>query len=144
MNAAKKRVISDDNLVVVTHTMNEYLQGKRVLLAGANEVDEMLLRYMVVEHGGTLNVVTNEEAMRRTLTTSRYDLILMNSRLNMENSIGILARLREDNLVKAPVIALSSSHMMGRGLNNGFAYVLHRPLEKRNVLNALSRVLPLK
>ncbi len=144
MYTAKKRVISSDNLVVVSRNMKEFLEGKRVLLAGANEVDEMLLRYMVVEHGGTLNVVTTEQSMRRTLASSRYDLILMNSRLGMENAIGILSRLREDSLIKAPVIAISSNDMMGRGIHSGFAYVLHRPLEKKKMLQALDQVLQLK
>lgn len=140
MQAAKKRLIRQENLVVVSNSMDDYLNGKRVLLVGANEVDEMLLRYMVVEHGGTLNVVTSEDAMRRTLSTSRYDLILMNSRLGNENSIGILKRLNADALVKAPVIAISSNDMKGRGKHNGFAHIMHRPLEKKNMLEALSNV----
>ncbi len=141
MQTAKKRFIRNDNLIVVTKNMNDYLEGKRVLLVGANEVDEMLLRYMVVEHGGILNVALNENEMRKTLETSRYDLILMNSRLGNENSIGILKHLKEDHLIKAPVIAIASNDMVGRGVNNGFAYILRRPLEKKSMLQALSRTL---
>lgn len=141
MQTAKKRVFRSENLTVVTKNMKDYLENKRVLLVGANEVDEMLLRYMVVEHGGTLNVVTNAAALRQTLETSRYDLILMNARLGNENAIGILKHLREDHLIKAPVIAISSSDMVGRAVSQGFAYILHRPLEKKKMLQALNAVL---
>lgn len=120
--------------------MNHFLEGKRVLLAGANEVDEMLMRYMINESGGVLNVTYNLEDMRKTLSKSRYDLILMNSRLANENAMGVLEQLRRESLIKSPVIAISSKDMVGRAIHSGFAYVLRRPLEKRKVLAALSTV----
>jgi CheY-like chemotaxis protein len=120
--------------------MNHFLEGKRVLLAGANEVDEMLLRYMVIESGGVLNVASSTDEIRTTLTTSRYDLILMNSRLDNSNSMGVLQQLRKESLIKAPVVAISSNDMVGRAIHNGFAYVLRRPLEKRKIMAALTAI----
>jgi DNA-binding response OmpR family regulator len=78
--------------------------------------------------------------MRKTLSKSRYDLILMNSRLANENAMGVLEQLRKESLIKSPVIAISSKDMVGRAIHSGFAYVLRRPLEKRKVLAALSTV----
>ncbi len=142
MIASKKDVLDsvDEHLQIVNKTMNHFLEGKRVLLAGANEVDEMLLRYMVEQSGGVLNVAPSAEDMKRTLEKSRYDLILMNSRLGGENSVGILAQLRQEALINAPVVAISSNDLVGRALHNGFSYVLRRPLEKRTILAALSSI----
>lgn len=120
--------------------MDHFLEGKRVLLAGANEVDQMLLSYMIVESGGTLNVAPTVAEMRKTLSKSRYDLILMNSRLGNENALGILEQLKREALLKAPVIAISNKDLVGRAIHSGFAYVLRRPLEKRKILAALSTV----
>lgn len=120
--------------------MDHFLEGKRVLLAGANEVDQMLLSYMIVESGGTLNAVPTVAEMRKTLSKSRYDLVIMNARLGNENAMGILEQLKSDALLKAPVIAISSKDLVGRAIHSGFAYVLRRPLEKRKILAALSTI----
>ncbi|QNR24729.1 response regulator [Croceimicrobium hydrocarbonivorans] len=141
MMATKNGVIAEEERIqLVNRSMSHFLEGKRVLLAGANEVDEMLLRYMVVESGGVLNVAKSIEEMRKTLSKSRYDLILMNSRLDNENAMGILQQLRKEGLVKSPVVAISSNDLVGRAIHNGFAYVLRRPLEKRKILAALSAI----
>lgn len=142
MIESKKGVLEtqDEHIEIVHKTMNHFLEGKRVLLAGANEVDEMLLRYMIEQGGGVLNVAPNTEEIKRTLSKSRYDLILMNSRLGGINAVGILNQLKAEGLVNAPVVAISSNDMMGRAIHNGFAYVLRRPLEKGKILAALSAV----
>lgn len=142
MIESKKPVLrsKDDRKEIVHKTMNHFLEGKRVLLAGANEVDEMLLRYMIEQGGGVLNVAPNTEEMKRTLSKSRYDLILMNARLGSVNAVGILNQLKGEGLVKAPVVAISSNDMVGRAIHSGFAYVLRRPLEKGKILAALSAV----
>jgi CheY-like chemotaxis protein len=141
MITTKKNVVEDKEIDSIrTKTMNHFLEGKRVLLAGANEVDEMLLRYMVIESGGVLNVASSTDEIRTTLTTSRYDLILMNSRLDNSNSMGVLQQLRKESLIKAPVVAISSNDMVGRAIHNGFAYVLRRPLEKRKIMAALTAI----
>lgn len=142
MIESKKQVLEprDDRKAIVQKTMNQFLEGKRVLLAGANEVDEMLLRYMIEESGGVLNVAPGSDDMKLTLAKSRYDLILMNARLGSVNSVGILSQLKADGLIKAPVVAISSNDMMGRAIHNGFAYVLRRPLEKGKILAALGAV----
>jgi CheY-like chemotaxis protein len=141
MITTNKNVVEDKEIDSIrTKTMNHFLEGKRVLLAGANEVDEMLLRYMVIESGGVLNVASSTDEIRTTLTTSRYDLILMNSRLDNSNSMGVLQQLRKESLIKAPVVAISSNDMVGRAIHNGFAYVLRRPLEKRKIMAALTAI----
>lgn len=142
MITIEKNVLAtgDQHLEIVDKTMDHFLEGKRVLLAGANEVDEMLLRYMVEQSGGTLNVALSPNDMRKTLSKSRYDLIMMNSRLGNENAVGILNQLKQESLVQAPAVAISSNDLVGRAIHNGFAYVLRRPLEKRKILAALSTI----
>lgn len=141
MMATDKSVLSESvERELALKPMNHFLEGKRVLLAGANEVDEMLLRYMITESGGTLNVCYDLDEMRKTLAKSRYDLIMMNSRLANTNAMGILEQLKRESLIKAPVIAISSKDMVGRAIHSGFAYVLRRPLEKRKILAALSTI----
>lgn len=142
MIIGEKNVIApaEEHLEIVKKTMNHFLEGKRILLAGANEVDEMLLRYMVETSGGTLNVAISTDEMRKTLGKSRYDLILMNYRMANENAVGILNQLKQDALIKAPVVAISSNDLVGRAIHNGFAYVLRRPLEKRKIMAALSTI----
>ncbi|MCR9155272.1 MAG: hypothetical protein ACPGVV_09910 [Croceimicrobium sp.] len=131
---------NENHLDIVNKSMNHFLEGKRILLAGANEVDEMLLRYMIEQSGGILNVSVTTDEMRLTLSKSRYDLILMNSRLANENAVGILNQLKQESLINAPVVAISSNDLVGRAIHNGFAYVLRRPLEKRKILAALTSV----
>ena len=141
MIAAKKYVIADDNLVLIpAKKMSDYLRGKRVLLAGANEVDEMLLRYMVVDGGGTLNIATTTEALEKALHKSRYDLIFMNSRLGSDNAMTILKKLRSEGILNSPVIGISSTELAGRGIYHGFSHVLGRPLEKKIIIEALSEI----
>ncbi len=141
MIAAEKHVLAEDNLVLIpAKKMSDYLKDKRVLLAGANEVDEMLLSYMVDNGGGTLNIATNTEALEKALHKSRYDLIFMNSRLGSDNAMSVLKKLRAEGLIKAPVIGISSTELAGRGIFNGFSHVLGRPLEKKNIIEALSEI----
>lgn len=142
MIAAEKYVLAgEDNLVVIpAKKMSDYLRGKRVLLAGANEVDEMLLRYMVVDGGGTLNVSTSAQDLHKALHKSRYDLIFMNARLGSENAMSVLKKLREEGILKAPVIGISSTNLAGRGIHSGFSHVLGRPLQKKNIIEALSEI----
>lgn len=141
MIAVEKYVLAEDNLVLIpAKKMSDYLKGKRVLLAGANEVDEMLLRYMVDNGGGTLNIATSTPALEKALHKSRYDLIFMNSRLGADNAMTILKRLRAEGILNAPVIGISSTELAGRGIYSGFSHVLGRPLEKKNIIKALSEI----
>lgn len=141
MIATPKDVIAkEEQKALAINSMDYFLDGKRVLLAGTNEVDEMLLAYMIRQSGGILNVASDMEEVKKTLSKSRYDLIIMNSRLGNENAMGLLQQLRRESLVNSPVIAISSNDLNGRALHNGFAYVLRRPLEKRKILAALSTI----
>ena len=141
MIAAEKHVLAEDNLVLIpAKKMSDYLKGKRVLLAGANEVDEMLLSYMVDNGGGTLNIATSTEALEKSLHKSRYDLIFMNSRLGSDNGMSVLKKLRTEGLINSPVIGISSTELAGRGIHSGFSHVLGRPLEKKNIIEALSEI----
>jgi CheY-like chemotaxis protein len=141
MITAEKYLHTEEKLVLIpANKMSDYLSGKRVLLAGANEVDEMLLRYMVVDGGGTLNIATSTEALIKALHKSRYDLIFMNARLGNDNAMTVLKNLRAEGILKSPVIGISSTNLAGRGLYSGFSHVLGRPLEKKNVIEALSEI----
>tara|TARA_R110002050_G_scaffold294021_2_gene451308 strand:+ start:1758 stop:2195 length:438 start_codon:yes stop_codon:yes gene_type:complete len=141
MIAAEKYVLAEDNLVLIpSKKMSDYLKGKRVLLAGANEVDEMLLRYMVIDGGGTLNIATTTDALQKALHKSRYDLVFMNSRLGSDNAMTVLKKLRSEGLLHAPVIGISSTELAGRGIYHGFSHVLGRPLEKKIIIEALSEI----
>jgi hypothetical protein len=60
--------------------------------------------------------------------------------LGNDNAMTVLKKLRAEGILNAPVIGISSTNLAGRGIYHGFSHVLGRPLEKKNVIEALSEI----
>lgn len=120
--------------------MRSFLEGKRVLLAGVNEVDTMLLNYMIHEGGAYLNSVQTKAELENILHKNRFDLIILNMRLENDNALPIAQKFKRELNLDTPLLGLSSTSLSGRGLHHGFSYIIRRPLEKKKVLAALERI----
>lgn len=113
------------------------LENKEVLLIGVDEVDQMLLKYMVEEQGATLQVENKADAAIQRIKERKYDLLIINMRLEKINTLNLVQKMRAEREIRVPVIGLSSNHMNGRALQSGFDAVILRPIEKHKLLSAL-------
>jgi PleD family two-component response regulator len=121
--------------------LKNHLANKRVLLVGANEVDEMMLRYMIEEQQASLRIAHTPQDSFQLIQNESFDLILMNTRIQGQNGLSLVKRLREQHGVKTPIIAISSKDLNGRGIYNGFDAVLVRPLEKVHFLQSVHQIM---
>jgi CheY-like chemotaxis protein len=116
------------------------IENKEVLLIGVDEVDQMLLRYMVEEQGAALKIENRTDEAIELIKDRRYDLLMINMRLERLNTLHLVSEMRANREIRVPVIGLSSNDMNGRALNSGFDAVITRPIEKRKLLKALSHL----
>jgi Response regulator containing a CheY-like receiver domain and a GGDEF domain len=117
------------------------LHDKDVLLIGVDEVDEMLLRYMIQEHGAQLVVENRTEEALDLISQRKYDLLIINTRLERLNTLELIYQKRQKKEIRVPVIGITSRNLMGRGLSSGFDYIIRRPIEKKKFHQALVSVM---
>lgn len=118
-----------------------FLADKDVLLVGVDEVDEMLMRYMVAEQDANLIVENTAKGAIAKISDRKYDLLIINTRVENVNSLDLIHKMRANKEIRVPVIGLTSRDMSGRALFSGFDYVIRRPLEKSKFLSALQKVI---
>ena len=116
------------------------LENKEVLLVGVDEVDQMLLKYMIEEQGATLRVETKANQAIERIKERKYDLLIINMRLETINTLNLVQKMRAEREIRVPVIGLSSTHMNGRAMQSGFDAVILRPIEKHKLLTALQNL----
>lgn len=116
------------------------LKDKDVLLIGVDEVDQMLLRYMVEEQGANLIVENEKDAALERIRDRKYDLLIINTRLERINTLDLISKMRAAKEIRVPIIGITSRDMVGRALYNGFDYIIKRPIEKHKLNRAINEV----
>lgn len=126
----------------VLRPLLDLLANKKILLIGSNEVDEMLIRFMVESNEGRLEVENEASSAQNKIEHGQYDLVLMNTRLNKLNAMQLVQSLKSNAKRDIPIIGLTSKDLNGRGLFSGFDYIMKRPVEKKKFHRALDAVFP--
>lgn len=128
-------------MLTKTRNSQKLLNGKDVLVIGLDEVDTMLLRYMVHEQGAQLQIENETEAALKRIRERKYDLLIINTRLEQLNTLDLVQKMRASKEIRVPVIGVSAIEMGGRALHSGFDHIIRRPIEKWKFLGALDTVL---
>lgn len=121
---------------------DKLLQGKRVLLAENDEVNQMLMRHMIEDQGANVDIESKGDSILRKLQSEQYDLLMLDTRLESFNTLENIRKLREDSKMDVPIIGISSVSLKGRGIHAGLNEVLIRPIEYRNLRSVLSKMFP--
>lgn len=116
------------------------LKDKDVLLIGVDEVDQMLLRYMVEELGANLIVENEKDAALELIRDRKYDLLIINTRLERLNTLDLISKMRKAKEIRVPIIGITNRDMGGRALYNGFDYIIKRPIEKHKLNRAINQI----
>jgi len=111
------------------------------MLIEDDEVDQMLLKFMIEDQGAEMTLETDKDMALEKLKSSSFDLILLDTRINKINALELTKKLRSDMKLDIPIIGLSSTDLKGRGIHSGLDEVLIRPVEYQNFINALSRLI---
>lgn len=117
------------------------LKAESVLLLGVNEVDQMLLAYILELQGGKATFVDQSKQALELLTQKRYHLLFINTRLDDANALDLVQRIRERHGKDLPIIGITSGNHHSRTLLAGFDYIIHRPIEKQKILRGLNQVM---
>lgn len=125
----------------ITSNSFKYLTGKDVLVVGLDEVDTMLLRYMIHEQGAHMEIENETEAALERIRERKYDLLIINTRLERLNTLNMVQKMRAAKEIRVPVIGVSAQEMGGRALHSGFDHIVRRPIEKWKFMEALEDVM---
>lgn len=124
--------------------MNEktkMLKGKRVLLIEDDEVDQMLLKFMIEDQGAKFYMEDEEERALLRLQKEKFDLVFLDTRLNNANVVDLTRRIRQLGNKDMNIIGMSSVDLLGRGISQGLDQVMLRPLEYSKFINTLYSLL---
>lgn len=118
------------------------MQSHQILVVGVNEVDEMLLRYILEEQGGHMHMATTGLDALDKVKATPVDLVIMNTNLSDQNALELVKKLRQTGNQTLPIVGITAQDAESRSLFQGFNYIIHRPIEKQKVLRALRQHLP--
>jgi len=119
-------------------------EGKKVLLAEDNEINQLLFDEVLLELGMELDIVKNGlEAVEKIKNGDSYDLILMDIQMPIMNGYEAAKRIREMG-VQTPILAITADAILGINQKmidskiNG--YVL-KPLNLQHLIVAIQKAL---
>lgn len=116
------------------------LIDQKVLLIEDDEVHQMLLTFMLKDQGALLTVEPDKEEALNKLRNEKFDLILLDTRLNNTNALRFTQQLRTELSLDTPIIGMSSVNLQGRGIYNGLDEVLMRPVEYGQLMDTIALV----
>lgn len=119
----------------------ELLKDKHVLLIEDDEVNQMLLSFMISDQGAKMTLETDPERACDILNSLKPDLIMLDTSLENVNALELTRRLRQQMNITVPIIGMSSVNLQGRGIYHGLDEVLLKPVEYKRFVRALEMVL---
>lgn len=117
------------------------LKDKRVLLVENDEVNQMLIGYMIDDSGGKQVLNTTAKQVLENLNNNKPELILLNMAIDGVNALEFTQRLRKEMDVQVPIIGMSSQNLNGRGIFHGLDAVIRKPVEYPEFKRVLAEVL---
>jgi len=119
----------------------ELLKDKKVLLVENDEVNQMLIGYMINDLGGKQILHTTANEVLENLHQAKPDLILLDMAIEGANALEFTKRLRSEMEVQVPIIGMSSQDLRGRGIYHGLDAVIRKPVEYPDFKLVLAEVL---
>ena len=95
---------------------------------------------MLKDQGALLTVEPDKDEALNKLRNEKFDLILLDTRLNNTNALRFTQQLRTELSLDTPIIGMSSVNLQGRGIYNGLDEVLMRPVEYGQLMDTIALV----
>lgn len=105
-----------------------------------DEVNQMLLRLMIEGQDGEYILEPDKDKALKKLQSEKFDLILLDTNMEDVNALRFTQQLRNQNQITTPIIGMSSVDLSGRGIYSGLNEVMMRPVEYKNFLQAVQRL----
>lgn len=126
-----------ETTIANTAPLTPMLHAHRIMVVGVNEVDEMLLRYILEELGAGMDIVNSGREALDQVQERSIDMVIMNTQLRDQNALELAKKLRQTQQKTLPIIGITAQDAQSRSLFQGFNYIIHRPIEKQKVHRAL-------
>ena len=130
-----------ETTIARTAPLTPMLPAHRIIIVGVNEVDEMLLRYILDELGAHMDMVKSGREALDKVSDHEVDMVIMNTHLQDQNALELAKKLRQREQKLLPIIGITALNAQSRSLFQGFNYIIHRPIEKQKVHRALREYL---
>ncbi len=119
---------------------SELLKDKNVLLIESDEVNRMLIGYMITDQGANLTVEARQEKVVDIIRQQKTDLIILDTSMDNVNALEFTQMLRQQMDVQVPIIGLSAHDLRGRGIYHGLDAVLSKPVEYQELKSLLQQL----
>ena len=123
--------------------------GLRILVAEDNEVNQLVIVAMLAHLGHSCDVACDGLEVLAKLTSSTYDLVLMDIQMPNLDGMAAARRIRalDGRVAHIPIIALTANAMVEDRhayLEAGMDDHVSKPVEARELAGAIARVLALQ
>ena len=116
------------------------LQGKRILIAEDNMINQMLIKTILKETNAELVIVENGALAVDVFTKSTFDLVLMDIHMPVMDGVTAFSAIKAVDKNSIPVIALTANVMVEdvrRYIKIGFTAHVPKPIELSTLYGAL-------
>lgn len=118
------------------------LEGRRVLLAEDNKLNQEVIRGLLAAVGVAIDVASNGREAVRLATTRAYDAVLMDCQMPVLDGYEATRLLRAEGLTDLPIIALTANAMAedrARALEAGMDEHLAKPIDVHLLYEVLGK-----
>ncbi|MCB0324246.1 MAG: response regulator, partial [Bdellovibrionales bacterium] len=116
----------------------ERLQGRRILLAEDNRVNQHVIRRMLEKHGCVVEVASDGRLAVECCRQDRFDLVLMDLQMPILDGFAATAEIRQlPGGALLPIVALTAHAMRGdreRCLAAGLDDYVPKPIQQQHLL----------
>jgi PAS domain S-box-containing protein len=127
---------------------SKLLQGKKVLIAEDNYVNQVLIEHVLQNVGVITTIVNNgKEAIAQLKVKNDFDLILMDLQMPIMDGYKTTAFIRNQLEIPIPIIAMTATAMKGeleKCLEVGMTDYMSKPFEFVDLYKKLCQVLQIK
>jgi PAS domain S-box-containing protein len=127
---------------------SQLLQGKKVLIAEDNYVNQVLIEHVLQNVGVITTIVSNgKEAIAQLKVKNDFDLILMDLQMPIMDGYKTTAFIRKQLEINTPIIAMTATAMKGeleKCLEVGMTDYMSKPFEFVDLYKKLCQVLQIK
>jgi PAS domain S-box-containing protein len=117
------------------------LKGLKVLLAEDHDINQFLATTILEEWGASVEVVENGKEAIRKLTSSPFDVVLMDIQMPIMGGIEATKIIRNQLKSEIPIIALTANAIKGdkdKYLNAGMNDYVSKPFEPVELFNCIA------
>lgn len=120
---------------------NLNIQGKRILIAEDNEINQLIMTELISPSGANMSIVTNGQEAVDAVNNEDYDLIFMDMQMPIMDGIQATKIIRTfDKAKNIPIIAVTANAMKEdkqQGFASGMNDYLTKPIDPWRLLHML-------